>query len=177
MAEEQGRRDGGETNVGASILLSAGEEAGRGRQENNSKQEVIAHQEAVLSRYATDNKLWNSESDFKNTHLQLPSGFESKVYRSPDGKTVTKFINYRILDNTPQSFIDNRISLYNHLFPEAKYTLKGFAKDKETGQFQFVVEQPYVQGKLLDFNNEKEVEKFDSEMQKSGLINLLMVFI
>jgi hypothetical protein len=175
LEEEQGRRRGGRTAVEATLLIRADTQAGRGRQEDNIRSEVISNQEKILSDYADKNNLWVDENKVAiEAAEQLPSGYESNVYVSADGKTVTKFVSYRILDNTPQSFLDNRIALNNFILngSNTEYTLKGFARNSETGQFQFVVEQPYVQGKLVDFNNKEQKEAFDEEMQKRGFQEL-----
>jgi hypothetical protein len=50
------------------------------------------------------------------------AGAEADVYYMPDG-TVTKVVEH---SNTPLEFLDDRISLYNHLFPETSYELIGF---------------------------------------------------
>lgn len=173
LEEEKGRRGGGKTNVEASIIVGAVESANRERQESELRSEIINRQESALKQYADDNKLRVDEKYIAKESLErLPSGFESNVYLSKDGITVTKFINYRILDNTAQGFLDNRISLFNYIFPDTKYTLKGFSINQETGGFQFAVEQPFVQGKNVDFNNSTEKEAFDKEMQKIGFNEL-----
>lgn len=127
LREEQGRSKGGRRNVETSLLLTASERASRSRQENNNRQEVINRQEEILRNYARENKIWlDSDAIKAQSSLQLPGGFESNVYRTKDGRHVIKVVNYRILDNTPQSFIDNRISLYNSEFQETFYELIGF---------------------------------------------------
>lgn len=171
LAEEKGRTRGGRTNVEASLILGASEEPNRGGQNSELRSETISRQESVLAQYAEKNNLWVEESSIEAS-AQLPSGFESNVYLLKEGNEVVKFINYRILDNTPQSFLDNRISLYNYLFPDSSYTLIGFAKQPETGQMQIVVEQRFVHGKNVDFGNATYKKAFDAEMHKNGFKEL-----
>ena len=156
LREEQGRSKGGRRNVEASLLLAADRRAGRSRQENNSHQEIIERQENLLRNYAKEKGIWFSEAEIKeNSLIQLPSGFESNVYVDPKGVHVIKVIDYRILDNTPQSFIDNRISLYNSEFQETFYELIGFTENN--GRFKFIVKQSYIHARSLDFNTESDL--------------------
>ena len=70
---------------------------------------------------------------------------EADVYRSFTGSHVIKLIGYkhaRLM--TPLEFLDNRISLWNHIFPDTAYTLIGITRDPK-GYFRFVIQQPYVQ--------------------------------
>lgn len=173
LAEEQGRARGGRTNVEASIILGADRQANPGRYTDQSRQEIIARQEQLLRDYAELKRLMIDEKSIAdNAPRQFPSGFESNVYLSEDGKTVIKFLNYRALDNTPESFLDNRISLYDYLFPETSYTLIGFSEDLETGQFRFVLKQAFVHGKSVDFNDESEANALREEMAKRGFIEM-----
>ncbi|MDR3246957.1 MAG: hypothetical protein LBT50_11085 [Prevotellaceae bacterium] len=171
LAEEQGRTKGGRRNVEASLILAADRRANRGRQESYERQKLIDRQENLLKQYATDNNLWIPEKEIADKAVrQLPSGYESHVYLGKD-EYVTKFVKYRILDNTPEGFIDNRISLYNYVFPDTYYELVGFS---ETGDnFEFVVRQPFIQGRHLDFNNESDVKLLDAEMEKIGFKQLV----
>jgi hypothetical protein len=167
LAEEQGRRKGGRTNVEISLVLAGDRRTNRGRKESSTRQEIIDRQENLLKKYAIDNKLWIAEKDVAYQAIkQLESGFESRVYLGKD-IYVTKFVNYRTLDNTPEDFIDNRISLYNYLFPETAYNLIGFSENN--GKVEFVVKQPFVRGRHLDFNNKENIKLLDEEMQKRGL--------
>jgi hypothetical protein len=166
LAEEKGRAKGGRKNVETSLILAADRRANRGRQESDERQKLIARQESLLKQYATDNCLWISEKEIAGKAVrQLPSGYESHVYLGKDGY-VTKFVKYRILDNTPEGFIDNRISLYNYVFPDTYYELTGFSETG--GNFEFVIKQPFIQGRHLDFNDESDVKLLDAEMEKRG---------
>ncbi len=65
--------------------------------------------------------------------------------------------------------MDNRVSLHNYLFPDTAYTLAGFTNTEDfTGnkQFAFVVEQPFVQGRYINFD--KDLEGFKSALEKGG---------
>jgi hypothetical protein len=172
LAEEQGRRKGGRTNVEASLILNGDKKTNSRRYENKPKQEIIFIQEDLLRKYAAKKGLWIDEKQTADNALaQLPSGFESHVYLNKDGTIVIKFVNYRTLDNTPESFLDNRISLFNYIVGDSNthYTLKGFWENAETEQFKFVIAQSFVHGKNVDFNNHDELCAFDNEMLKRGL--------
>jgi hypothetical protein len=171
LEEEQGRTKGGRRNVEASVILAGDRSANRGRAESDTRQEIIDRQEALLKKYAADNNLWIKEKDVaKQAVKQLESGYESRVYLGEDGY-VTKFVNYRTLDNTVEGFIDNRISLYNHIFPENSYELIGFHEDD--GKFEFVLKQQFMRGRHLDFNSDEDVKLLDAEMKKRGFDKLV----
>ncbi|MDR0566126.1 MAG: hypothetical protein LBG47_03675 [Prevotellaceae bacterium] len=70
-------------------------------------------------------KIWFSSQDVEAmaaSAVDKTAGAEADVYYMPDG-TVTKVVEH---SNTPLEFLDDRISLYNHLFPETSYELIGF---------------------------------------------------
>ena len=70
-------------------------------------------------------KLWYSESDIddiKKQSIAQAGGAEADMYFMPMGNVIKIVEHY----GTPLEFLDDRISLYNYLFPETKYELLGF---------------------------------------------------
>ena len=164
LAEESGRIAGGERNVDASIILATNEAANPTKQNEFKRTE----HEKLLKDYADNKKIWFDESQFQENDI-ITQGAEAKVYPSPKEGYVRKVINYRRYSNTPLEFLDNRVSLHNYLFPDTAYTLAGFTNTEDfTGnkQFAFVVEQPFVQGRYINFD--KDLEAFKSELEKGG---------
>jgi hypothetical protein len=171
LEEEKGRTKGGRKNVETSVILAGNRCTDRGRTQSTTQQEIIEAQEQLLKQYATDKNLWIREQDVAATSVrQLESGYESRVYLGMDNR-VTKFVNLSTLRYIPSDFIDNRISLYNHLFPDTPYELIGFSEKDE--RVEFVLRQPFILGRHLDFNIEDDVQLLDAEMQKQGFHKLM----
>jgi len=149
--EESGRIEGGKRNVEASIIIGT---SGRTNEKNESKsgigttQSNSQEQEQMLKDYARNVGIWlNYNAIAKNSFKQFPSGAESKVFLYKDENNegyIIKVTDYKIMEETPMSFIDNHISLANYLSPETKYELLGFTEHRE--RFCFVVKQFYVDG-------------------------------
>jgi hypothetical protein len=164
LAEESGRIAGGARNVEASIILATNEASNPTKQNELKRTE----QENCLKDYADSKKIWFDESPFQDNDF-IAEGAEAKVYPSPNEGYVRKIINYRRYTNTPLDFLDNRISLHNYLFPDTAYTLEGFTNTEDfvgNKQFAFVIEQPFVQGRYINF--ERDLEDFKSEIEKGG---------
>lgn len=70
------------------------------------------------------------------------------VYGDDNNRHVVKVINYSMMSDLPSEFIDNRIALYNGLFPESRYELLGFT-ERNDGNFCFVVKQPFIERILV----------------------------
>jgi hypothetical protein len=134
---ERSRAAGGRRNVEASLILGGSQSA------NAEKQQALLEQyfehEGLL--YDLADYMDKNQDRFLNDAL---NNAEAVVFRSNDGKSVEKFINYRINSDTPFDFINNRVVLHNHLFIETKYELIGAAKFN--GQFFFMVKQPFIKG-------------------------------
>ncbi|MDO5608007.1 MAG: hypothetical protein Q4G08_06080, partial [Capnocytophaga sp.] len=123
--------------------------AGRGMgRPRATEPEQAKQQEKRLKDYAQREGIWLSEKDIADTSAKkMPSGKEADVYMSQDGQTVTKIINYKQYSKTPLDFTNERITLFNRIFPDTAYTLVGFTETDKG--FSFVVEQPMIQGQLL----------------------------
>lgn len=160
--EEQGRIKGGRRNVEAALILGASESTG------STKQKNVEEQEKLLIDYACKSGIWIDESSFKITD-QIAEESEATVYYLPKKGVVRKVVNYRRYSKTPLDHLTNRISLHNYLFPETEYELVGFTNTQDfTGNktFAFVVEQPFVKGKYIDFTREEGL--FRKESKKRG---------
>ncbi|MBA3632045.1 MAG: hypothetical protein H0W58_04420 [Acidobacteria bacterium] len=152
--EEQGRNSGGRRNVEASIIAGAEARTSqtasqRGRQ---TRKEKLAHNRQVethLEKYARHEGIWFDYDEFTKTYQFFAEGQEAQVFEDTNKEFVLKAVNYAfgsygisLLD-----FIDNRISLYNYLFPETKYELVGFTRDGD-GRFRFILRQPFIVGDI-----------------------------
>lgn len=103
----------------------------------------VEPQEKALEEYAKHRGIW-FEPDTFDKKLQIGRGMEAVVYRNTNNPdTVTKVIGYDNVKRTsPQQFLD-RVAIFNQLFPDTRYEITGFTRDKD-GYFQFVVSQPYI---------------------------------
>ena len=144
--EELGRLQGGPIYVEASLVLGA-IEAASGRmlgQPGNALQ----RQTRGLKDYAEATGLWLGEDRIANAAQEwLPRGQEAGVYEDEGGASVTKVIRFNRFSRTPLEFLDDRIALYNYLFPDTPYELIGFTA--AYNDLAFVVRQPFVQGHEL----------------------------
>lgn len=139
---ERGRIAGGQRNVEASIILTANE---RASEEAGSRIHPVKRQERALETYAKQADIWFDEKSFVSQQRGfIKKGVEAYVHRA-DEESVYKLVDYKMIDRhaTPLDFIDNRISLFNHLFPETAYELAGFMRGKD-GTFRFVVKQRFI---------------------------------
>ncbi|MDR0544191.1 MAG: hypothetical protein LBG30_02425 [Odoribacteraceae bacterium] len=174
--EERGRVEGNRENVSASLLLAAKERAGSqerrdARQGTDSERAKV--QEQLLKKYARENNLWFDPEEIDSWEY-ITSGMEARVYNDPDSKYVLKVVyNYKNFTPTPLEYLDNRISLYNHLFGNSgsKIELVGFTetygatRDVKGPFFAFVIRQVHVQGRELA---EEEIPLLDKEMKQRG---------
>jgi hypothetical protein len=165
--EEQGRCKAGRIHVESSILLGADR---RANCEKFSKKEtylIAERQEKLLKKYAKKRKIWFNEKNIAGNALRrLPDGMESHIYLEQDGKHVIKVMNYFVMDELPENYLDNRISLHNYLFEDTKYELFGFTENEDG--FAFIVRQPYIQGIEL------EAETKEEDVQQCERLNRFM---
>lgn len=145
---EQGRIAGGQRTLEASVLLGADDQhrqkASQGSgQSVESRSDTRERQEKLLENYAKREGIWYDWNKFfHNKHFTR--GGEAFVYKQTEN-AVAKTIDYRHINGglTPQQFIDDRIALFNYIFPETKYELMGFTRDAN-GKFRFLVKQPFI---------------------------------
>ena len=172
--EEQGRIAGGFRNVEATIVL--GTTFGHNQSQQNGAccaiNEESAKQKAVLKVYADESlkngiKLWCSEADIeeiKSQAIAQSGGAEADVYFMPDGNVIKIVEHY----GTPLEFLDERISLYNYLFPETKYELLGFTENPYDADYlSFVVSQKEIEGGTF-LKQLKEISVYDREARKKA---------
>ena len=174
--EEQGRIAGGGRNVEAAIVL--GTAFGNNKSEQNGSlcpvNQESFRQKQVLKTYAdmalqNGIKFWYSENDIdviKNRAIAQSGGAEADVYFMPDGNVIKIVEHY----GTPLEFLDDRISLYNYLFPETKYELLGFTDNPyDTDYVSFIVLQKEIEGGTF-LKQLKEVAIYNSETRKEAEI-------
>ena len=110
-----------------------------------------------IEKAAKEEKFWIENTD-SFVEAQLPSGQESEVYRSKDGKEVIKFNKFSFIGDSllgVETFIE-RLNAHNELFPEDAYEVIGFAKDSE-GNTCIVLKQPFIEGREA---TKEEIETF-----------------
>lgn len=147
VQEEKGRVKGGRTNVEASVVLRGDRQANQA-QYSGEPETIAERQEALLEQYAKEKGVWLDESEIEeSSSRRLPSGQEASVWLNEDKATVTKAIDYSVYSENLEEFLNDRIALYNHLFPDTALQVVGFTKTD--GKFKVVVSQPLIQGQML----------------------------
>jgi hypothetical protein len=142
-SEEQGRRDGGEALVEATAVVDRVENV-----DNPNRQEQVE----ALKEYVGQSGRMVPKEDIDNGVYGefLAAGQEQRVYTEEGSNVVTK-VNDMSAYNTPTEYMD-ALAIHNKVFPETKYTVKGFTEQSSvvgTGrgdQLSVVVEQPKVVG-------------------------------
>jgi len=162
--EEVGRSAGGARNVAATSYL-------RGYESADNKE-----LERRLTQWAAENDCLHTveeiEAEFgeeifreleKTLGSNAPqSGSEADVYRY-DGGYFLKVVRYKLYSGTPLEFLDDRIALHNHLFPDTFYELIGICLEGKAGQYSFILRQPEIKGVKPtwdDIREEMEKRKF-----------------
>ncbi|GHT51960.1 hypothetical protein AGMMS49982_10910 [Bacteroidia bacterium] len=169
--EEQGRIAGGRRNVEATLAIGTANELHKDKQigANIAINEQSAQQKSILKQYAelteqNGNKIWYSQQDIdclKDNSIAQSGGAEADVYFMPDEFVVKVIEHY----GTPLEFLDDRISLYNYLFPETHYELLGFTDNPfESDYVSFVVRQKQIDGFVL-LKYLKEISIYDKKMR------------
>jgi len=125
--------------------------------------ETARQQEKQLEACARKAGCWfGDESQIERWNF-IGSGCEARVYEDEDPAKIRKVINYSVSCDSPSVFFDERVVLYNLLFPETAYELLGFAR--WYGDFCFVVKQSFIEGVRL------EMEEIQGEMTKRGFMS------
>ena len=158
--EERGRILGGQRNVEASLIAAASEGADR---EGFDQSGALQRSEETLEAYAKHEGIWFDFQEDLDASLSLVAeGFEAYVYKPPDEPFVIKAA--RFAASTPLETLDERITLFNYLFPETAYELEGFTRDPD-GNFRFVLRQPFIIGEI----GEDDPRGLASRMREAGL--------
>lgn len=134
-------------------------------------------QKQELETFAKDNNYWYD--NYKGLGEYIGKGMESLVFLSKDGEKVFKVNDLEFYD-TPLNYL-NTINEHNKLFPEAPYKVVGFTTRKDTSNFSFVLEQPFIQAERGVTQEEvnKELEKLgfsavgEAESYKKDNIEIL----
>jgi 2'-5' RNA ligase len=148
--EEQGRLAGGRRNVEASLIAGAETRAGQAASQGGgpNRKERIAHNtrvEARLEKYAKHENIWFDYDEFTNKYPFFAKGEEARVFEDENKEFVLKTVDYSYFDPKYSllEFLDERVSLFNFLFPETKYELVGFTRPGD-GRFRFILRQPFI---------------------------------
>ena len=172
--EEQGRIAGGRRNVEASIILGTAIDYHKSQQNGACKtiNKESARQKAILKAYTDELlkngvSLWYSEDDIeeiKKRSIAQSGGAEADVYFMSDGNVIKIVEHY----GTPLEFLDDRISLYNYLFPETRYELLGFTDNPyDTEYVSFVVLQKEIEGTTF-LKQLKDVSIYDRKAREDA---------
>ena len=179
--EEQGRIAGGSRNVEATLVLGTAFGHHQSEQESTSYtiNEKSAKQKKVLKTYTDELlkngvRLWYSGADIekiKNKAIAQSGGAEADVYFMPNGNVIKIVEHY----GTPLEFLDDRISLYNYLFPGTKYELLGFTDNRyDTDYVSFIVSQKEIEGGTF-LKQLKEISIYNREARKEAETKLLTI--
>lgn len=158
IEEESGRVGGGRESIAASIIAGSVEGDRNLSQEDAS--EKFALSESLIKEYAQKTGVWlDKEELLKEFPGRLVGGKESQVFLDEDEGFVLKITSPYVTSPNLERFFTDHIALYNYMFPETAYTVKGFLEDE--GGFKVVLTQPYIDGKLLiDRTNALTIETF-----------------
>jgi hypothetical protein len=138
--EERGRFEGGPINVESSIILDSIQRSIK--QSKKKPKDLKKEEESALLEFAKENNLYveNPSSVYGE---ELSRGAESSIYMSPDNSHVIKITSNELHHENWMDFFD-RISLHNTYFPETKYEVLGFSKNK-ANEFSVILKQPLIQ--------------------------------
>ena len=171
----RGFQQGGKIHAAASLLLrgdvGANEEKSQNfssaeRYERDKEQQPI--QEAIVENWAKAQGVWFEnlrEATKGMEHYEDMDGGEAQIYRK-NKNTIRKILSTKYFI-TPQLALD-RITLHNTLFPAAPLKVIGFGRN-EQGEFQFVVDQPFIEGiaptliEIQDFMEKAGFRKNDKD--------------
>ena len=154
---------GGRANEAAAILLATRNCASGAhtlsfaeRYERDQREQPV--QERIIEHWARAAGIWHDNLDGIDGKIQIAEGGEAKVFSNGSG-ILTKILSTAYFI-TPQFALD-RITLHNTLFPAADMKVNGFGRSSDC-EFQFVVEQPFIQGFHIS------TDEIKGYMEKSG---------
>jgi hypothetical protein len=153
--EQRGLAEGGANHVEASILLAENERTG-------NKDNSTEAQENRVESYAKDKGIWTDNTTKSLTEKYgepIASGEEAIVWADPKNGKVIKTQDTFQYENLQQKL--DGITLHNTYFPEASIKVLGFGRNAK-GEFQVIVEQPFIQGEKL---TQQEIKTF---LEKTG---------
>ena len=179
--EEQGRIAGGYRNVEATIILGTEVEYNQSKQQGVSRTINVesAKQKDILKEYSdflikNGINIWYSEEDIekiKDNSIAQSGGAEADVYFMPDGRVIKIVEHY----GAPLEFLDDRISLYNYLFPGTKYELLGFTDNSYDADYlSFVVSQKEIEGGTF-LKQLKDISIYDREARETATNKLYKI--
>jgi hypothetical protein len=144
--EQRGFVEGGPNHVEAAILLATNEGTSG---ENNTTAEA---QEKRIEEYSKEKGTWTegTTKTFNEKYGEpIASGEEAIVWADPDRGVVVKTQDTFQYENLQQKL--DAITLHNTYFPSAPIKVLGYGKNAK-GEFQVIVEQPFVKGEKLTIN-------------------------
>lgn len=158
IEEESGRVGGGRESIAASIITGSVEGDRNLSQKDASEKFTLS--ESLIKEYAQKAGTWlDKEELLKEFPGRLMDGKESQVFLDEDEGLVLKITSPYVTSPNLERFFTDHIALYNYMFPETAYMVKGFLEDE--GGFKVVLTQPYIDGKLLiDRTNALTIETF-----------------
>ena len=153
LAAARGFRQGGRANEAASLLLATRKSTNcetplsvSARYERDKREQPV--QERIIESWAKAVGIWHDNLYTIDGKEQIAEGGEAKVFSNGSG-ILTKLLSTEYFI-TPQFALD-RITLHNTLFPAANMKITGFGRNS-LGEFQFIVEQPFIQGGHVSYS-------------------------
>lgn len=161
--EQRGFAEGGQSHVEATLILARNESA------SGQDKFTTEAQESSIESYAKENGIWVDNTTKQLTEQYgdpIGAGEEAIVWGNPKDGTVIKTQDTFQYDNLQQRLDD--ITLHNSYFPEAPLKVIGFGRN-ESGDFQVIVEQPFVKGeKLTHTEIDDYLEKIGFQKDENG---------
>ena len=135
------------------------------------ERETKVSQEEALIKWAKHKGIFLDRDEIFSTWEDISSGEEAFVFFGETPGTVRKVVSPYAFSSSPVDFIDNRLVVFNYLFPRTAYKLTGLTTDPGS-KIAFILEQEYVQGESIWslLSTDKTIgDRFLKEMERGGL--------
>lgn len=177
LSERPGRKEANRISAGIEIIAASRDrqnEAGTAKSNETKLRLGRVATEKAIEEWAKSNDAVFAEEDIAKGAMDgKPSaeGGEAVVYVSNDFSKVTKLVDPYPRNNGSIQLCMENTRLFNRLFPDAAYTVKGVARDKN-GKFRIVMEQPYLEGKQYGEDTMAEYENGPSQAKDALMESL-----
>ncbi|WP_298522309.1 LPD38 domain-containing protein [uncultured Prevotella sp.] len=177
LSERPGRKEANRISAGIEIIAASRDrqnEAGTAKSNETKLRLGRVATEKAIEEWAKSNDAVFAEEDIAKGAMDgKPSaeGGEAVVYVSNDFSKVTKLVDPYPRNNGSIQLCMENTRLFNRLFPDAAYTVKGVARDKN-GKFRIVMEQPYLEGKQYSEDTMAEYENGPSQAKDALMESL-----
>ena len=177
LSERPGRKETNRISAGIEIIAASRDkqnEAGTAKSNETKLRLGRVATEKAIEEWAKSNDAVFAEEDIAKGAMDgKPSaeGGEAVVYVSDNFSKVTKLVDPYPRNNGSIQLCMENTRLFNRLFPDAAYTVKGVARDKN-GKFRIVMEQPYLEGKQYGEDTMAEYENGPSQAKDALMESL-----